>query len=488
MRRSKLSDHTFQKGKFITPINAIPLMYELEDEKSWTYGRMPEYLWIGLILKYYGRDEGLRKSYGIISALHKLAPGLYTARLSQILKLDADIQKRFYDYIICSGAKEALAPLTVFLTASKAPVFAKCFYCPDQSVEDRCEAIIQTMREIMDHQSNEATDIRFVALYFNQLSGEVHLLREQVDLLVAYPSSKHTDEIMCMARPTVRSLEMMILTFEEVDSAYLKEFWRCVSEMTDCSIFAIRFSEEKRNITAYMEKLHEVFVYLSELFLTADPLNEKMSVLLGIATYSYKRLKEIYEHQLFNSISGRSCVRVLIEDYIMMKYLVKNESFYENIWRDYQLYGMGLYKLVLARHRENGALEESHFDEKYIEALVNESCIEYGCIPYIRYPVSLHYISLLSESMLDIEHIVKLRFKMSVAFVVYQLCDKGRLARVSLEEFLKQIQAYNFNEKLFRVLAEHDINENSFLGHTITQLVIDELEAFYNILAEESGI
>ena len=116
------------------------------------------------------------------------------------------------------------------------------------------------------------------------------------------------------------------------------------------------------------------------------------------------------------------------------------------------------------------------------------SCIEYGCIPYIRYPVSLHYISLLSESMLDIEHIVKLRFKMNVAFVVYQLCDKGRLARVGLEEFLKQIQAYNFNEKLFRVLAEHDINENSFLGHTITQLVIDELEAFYNILSGESGI
>lgn len=161
MRRSKLSDHTFQKGKFITPINAIPLMHELEDEKSWTYGRMPEYLWIGLILKYYGRDEGLRKSYGIISALHKLAPGLYTARLSQILKLDADIQKRFYDYIICSGAKEALAPLTVFLTASKAPVFAECFYCPDQSIEDRCEVMIQTMREIMDHQSNEATDSSF---------------------------------------------------------------------------------------------------------------------------------------------------------------------------------------------------------------------------------------------------------------------------------------------------------------------------------------
>ena len=162
--------------------------------------------------------------------------------MSQILKLDADIQKRFYDYVVCIGAKEALAPLTILLTASKAPVFVECFYCSDQSVEDRCEALIQTMRDIMDHQSNEATDIRFVALYFNLLSGKVHLLKEQVDLLAVYSTSQHTDEIMRMARPSVRSLEMMILTFEKVDSAYLKEFWRCVSEMTECSIFAVSYT------------------------------------------------------------------------------------------------------------------------------------------------------------------------------------------------------------------------------------------------------
>lgn len=129
-KHSKISDHTFKKGKFITPINSLPMMQEFEDEKSWTYGRMPEYLWIGLLLKYYGREEGLRKSYSIISTLHKLAPDLNTARLSQVIKLDAEVQKRFYDYIVCIGAKEALAPLTIFLTASKAPVFAECFFVP----------------------------------------------------------------------------------------------------------------------------------------------------------------------------------------------------------------------------------------------------------------------------------------------------------------------------------------------------------------------
>lgn len=372
MGHSKLSNHTFKKGKFITPINSIPNMQELSDEKSWTYGRMPEYLWIGLIIKWFGREEGLRKLYNIISVLHKLAPDLYTARMSQILKLDVTIQKRFYDFIVSTDAKEALAPLTIYLTASRAPVFAGCFYCAEQSIDDRCEMLIQTMLDIMDHQSNESTDIRFVALYFNQLSGKVHLLKEQVDLLIAYPASKHTDEIMHMARPAVRSLEMMILTFERIDSAYLEGFWRCVSEMTECSIFVVEFPEENRHITAYMEKLYEIFAYLSELFSATNPLDEKMNVLLGISTYSYKRLKEIYEHQLFNSISGRSCVRVLIEDYIMMKYLAKNEASHDNIWRDYQLYGMGLYKLVLSRHREGGVSGESHFDEKFIEALVNE--------------------------------------------------------------------------------------------------------------------
>ena len=55
-----------------------------------------------------------------------------------------------------------------------------------------------------------------------------------------------------------------------------------------------------------------------------------------------------------------------------MKYLLKNEASHDNIWRDYQLYGIGLYKLVLARHRESGVSKESHFDERYIEILVNE--------------------------------------------------------------------------------------------------------------------
>lgn len=369
---SGLFAHKLKKGKFITPINSLEKLEILQDEKSWTYGRMPEYLWIGLILDFFGRQEGFEILGRAVSLLHNLAPDLNTVRMSQILKLDSEIQKRFYEQLKFVGAKEALAPLTIYLTGSRASVFAECFYCPEQDFELRCEMLTETMRDLMDHQSYKSTDIRFVALYFNILAGKMHVLKSQAKLLDVYVKSEHTDAIMTDARPTVRSLEMMILTFEKVDAEYLNGFWRCVSEMTECNLFAVKFTNEDRNITSYMEKLHEVISYFSELFVVTNPLDNKMNVLFGIATYSYKRLKEIYEHDLFNSIAGRSCVRVLIEDYIMMKYLVKNESEHTNIWREYQLYGIGQYKLVLSRYRETGVNNESHFDMQYIEALVNE--------------------------------------------------------------------------------------------------------------------
>lgn len=75
-------------------------MAPIEDEKSWTYGRVPEYLWIGLILHKYGRSDGLKRLYHIIKRLHKLAPDLRLPRMSDILALDSRTQIQFFKYIV----------------------------------------------------------------------------------------------------------------------------------------------------------------------------------------------------------------------------------------------------------------------------------------------------------------------------------------------------------------------------------------------------
>ena len=371
---SKLYEHVFKKGKFTAPFNTI--MSSISDDKSWTYGRLPEYLWIGLVFKQYGRKIGLEKMYKIICDLHELMPELTSPRLSVILSTDAELQKIFYKRVLKIINKRALAPLTMIFTLSKYPEFAKCFYEEEMNVNERRQVLIETMRLLMDHQTNDATDIRFIVLYFESMSGRLHIRKEQADLLLKYPYLDHGDEEMRMIRPMVRSMELITLAFEEPGLEYLNYFWERVSAMTECELMSIQFPKEEMKIDMYMEQIFEVFDYLTAVFRETAPLNRKMQVLLGIATYSYKRLKEAYEHKLFNSPSGRSCIRVLIENNIMMKYLVKNESAHDDIWRDYQFYGIGLYKLVLARHRENAEKRASHFDENYIEALVNEFVIE----------------------------------------------------------------------------------------------------------------
>ncbi len=58
---SSLSEHRLHKKQGIV---ATPLNEGFRDQltlSSWAKERMPEYLWLGLILLYYGRNEDLRK-------------------------------------------------------------------------------------------------------------------------------------------------------------------------------------------------------------------------------------------------------------------------------------------------------------------------------------------------------------------------------------------------------------------------------------------
>lgn len=93
MTPSKLKDYKLKKGKFISPLNEI--MTSLEDDKSWTYGRLPEYLWIGLIMDYYGRDEGFKRMHDILVMTIKESIELKTLRISEIMKLD-DVKKKAF--------------------------------------------------------------------------------------------------------------------------------------------------------------------------------------------------------------------------------------------------------------------------------------------------------------------------------------------------------------------------------------------------------
>lgn len=371
MRYSKLSDHKFKKGRFITPFNEIAT--GLGKEESWYYGRLPEYLWLALILDYYNREEGLSKCYLIIKRLHQIAPNLTTPRISKILELDSVMQQKFYDFILDTIPPEVFLPLTAIYTYSKFPCFSNTFCLPGYFVENRITKISSVMSMTSDHQTHLSTDIRFVVLYYQMLSGKLHMPKETLDLILEYPHLSHDSKKMRMIRPTIRSIEMVQTSIEGYNENYLNLFWEEVSRMSDCKLFYVDLSDDIPDTQEYMEHIKDVISYYSELMTVTRPLDNKMLVLLGITTYSYKLVLELVNHQLFNTISGRSISRVLLENYIMMKYLLKEESNHIDIWTEYQYYGIGQYKLIVERILESGKeLVDSHVQVEYLDILVNE--------------------------------------------------------------------------------------------------------------------
>lgn len=371
MEHSKLSDHKFRKGKFVTPWNEF--MSELSREESWYYGRLPEYLWLALILDYYGREDGLANCYGIIKRLHQLVPHFTTPRLSRILELDNEVQQQFYDFILSTISPAVMVPLTVIFTYSKYPCFSSAFCIADSLVNDRIKKLSSVMKETSDHQTYLSTDIRFVVLYFELLSGRLHMPKEIMDLILEYPHLSHDDEKMEMISPSIRSAEAVQTAIEPYNENFLNLFWEEVSRMSDCELFYINYADDIPDAQEYLTHIKAVLNYYSGLMVASRPLDNKMLVLLAIATYSYKRVLELVEHQLFCTISGRSIARVLIENYITMKYLLREEAKHKDIWTEYQYYGIGQYKLIVERIMESGKeLTDSHVQVKYLDMLVNE--------------------------------------------------------------------------------------------------------------------
>ncbi len=369
---ASLSQHKFKKGKFIAPFNDTNFK-DILKENPWLNNRLPEYLWLALILDYYGRTDGLKKCRDVLQALLKHAPDMFLPKLSNILALAPETQVAFYTDIKQIVAPSALEPLTVILTHSHYPEFSRAF-TSTTDVSTRIQKINDVIGENSYHQSNEATDVRFMVIVFLLLAQKLQLPRHQFEDLEAYPALSHDHVEMRRIRSFIRAAEIGFP--DEITPAkekYLFDFWDSVSRMSECELFYFVIDSAPPETLKFMTCIKMQLDYYTELFQSTHPLDSKMLVLLGIATYSYKRLLEVVEHDLYNAIAGRSAIRVLIEDYIMMKYLLKHEGEHEDIWTEYQYYGIGQYKLVVERVREAGVeLPNSHAVYDYMDLIVSE--------------------------------------------------------------------------------------------------------------------
>lgn len=381
LERSKLSQHKFEKGKLIAPFNQH--FQDLLKEESWYYGRMPEYVWLGLIVNDGDRNKQLDKCIRILNYIHELAESekVDFPKLSLIFKLPDEKQKAIYEFMNKLQVLEPLRPLSLIFPDQSAE-FSKAVKGYNISIKNRIGILNEILEDLSDQHSNLTTDVRFLILYKFMLSGKFHVSTDSIfpEMISRYAYISHDDPEMAIYRPNIRATEMMVSTGvgeeESVNIEFVRDFWKRLSLLTDCEAFYVDTESKENkpiNLEKYKQHVYEVLNYYTKLFTETRPLDNRMLVLLGIATYSYKRLIELVDHDLENTISGRTIMRSIIENYMMTKYLLLEEPNHNDIWGEYQDYGIGQYKMIYGRYADEGPkVEGSHVPFEYIKLLVSE--------------------------------------------------------------------------------------------------------------------
>lgn len=372
-----IEQHHFKKGYYTTPLNSIPGMKPMNKYESWGSGRMPEYIWIAIILDFYGREVGFHKISYINKFIYQTSPEITLPRLSSIISLSEEKQRLIYNFIKRATTEEIFSCLTLFLTYETAPIFSDCFYTNQESISCRCEKLLKILNKTISQASVLTNDIRFCVIGYFNLTGNLHVRKEEGELFSKYQDMKTDSLDYEVAASSIRSTEsIFLMTLEEPNKKYLDMFWECISMMTDCEVFICNFGNTK-SLKEFNQKIYELLRYLKDFYINVCPLDKKIEIFIGIITYSYKRLKEIDEHNLYTTISGRSCIRSLIENYVLSKYLITFEKDKPEIWDDFEYYGLGqIKKSVLAERNNNSREEKSHVAYKYLDLLLNEFTME----------------------------------------------------------------------------------------------------------------
>lgn len=378
MKKTDLPNHVFKKGKFITAFNDS--FSESLNENTWK-DRFPEFIWLALILLDGERSVQMQKCGKIISFLHQLDDNgeILMPQLSKVFELPREKQLLFYDFLNSCNVFSELSSLSIVFP--EAPnYFREYLKGYNTSMKNRVEAINTVLNKYSNHQSEISTDLRFIILYYFTLTGKLSVSSDMIESIKKYPITSHSDPAMRLYRPTIRSIEiMMINILSEEDKIKSKEFaqkfWGKISRLTTCEGYYLEMKKDDAvDLVGFKEYTYEILSYYKKIFVSIDPLNNRMFTLLSIATYSYKRLIELVDHNLENTISGRSIVRSIIENYMITKFMLQKEKENSNIWEDYQIYGLGVYKKFnkIAKRDHPNNLDKSHMQLELLNLYVSE--------------------------------------------------------------------------------------------------------------------
>ncbi|KGH77169.1 hypothetical protein X285_04945, partial [Oenococcus oeni IOEB_9304] len=299
------------KGKFSTPIHNI--FKDTDRDDSWIYGRMPEYIWMALILQAGTRKVQIKKCMDILSGLSEIvkdSDSLFLPKMSDIFRLSDEQQKSFYRLLESMDLVADLKPLTVVFT-SQSPIFNNYVCGYTLPVKTRIDILQKCLEPLSDKESDLTNDVKFLIVFMVFNSGKLKVAFDGsmiLEAMTSYPALEPGDSKLGMYSSSIRATEQVLVAIgSKFDDSLVGSFWKHMSLLSDCELISMEIKNENQfNLIDYKTDVHDTLKYYVDVFQEEEPLDEKMLVLLGIAVYAYKRIVELADHSLGDTIAGRS--------------------------------------------------------------------------------------------------------------------------------------------------------------------------------------
>lgn len=232
------------------------------------------------------------------------------------------------------------------------------------------ETLANAVGGVLDHQSEQSTDIRWFKLMVPSISGRVHYPREmadRIDELCSFPDKGDMRKV----RPFIRSGEMMMR--RNPPSPWISNFWAELLEKTRCIDPS---KDDEYSVVPSMldpNSFYPIRPAVIERFtenMRAVRVDAKLDTSFGLVLYALSIVEEVGFHAIQRSITGRFALRALVEANIALRYLIIKDD--EALWRSYRVYGAGQAKLAFLKAQELEGDLPQFVDPESLQAIANE--------------------------------------------------------------------------------------------------------------------
>ena len=358
-----------QTGKILNPpLLAIPGMRN----SSWINDRLPELLWCSLLVIRLEREVALR----IFRHVAKCVEGKFEPNKgidighSGLAELPEELSSKIVG-VVCSTpeAREALRPLLLLSDLPLRDQWLRGIAL--NPLESDWNVLRVGVAHVFDHQSQEATDCRWLRILVMVMSGQMHLQTgEQVKQILNYPDEGDQRQV----RPLIRAMEITMSSAPIATRRTWPEgFWKQCWQETPCIPHGLSVEPSQSAAGTTIQKVEETSDSLTThatKTVTSTAVDARHDTAFGIAAYALGILSELMRIGAPTTIVARLGLRALLEAYITLSYLAKQDK--PETWQTYRDYGAGQAKLAFLKLDDEEMRKVGFVDGSALSEIANE--------------------------------------------------------------------------------------------------------------------